>query len=141
MISIIVNKDSGLSVSESNIVFSFEKNLDLSIQRTLRFYNQISSITSDLVLTNLSASEVKFNSTSTSVPGLDGFYYLAAYNSSGTLIKNKVGVYNPNTGLIVFYDSVVPDAAFDLIISPSSASIVAINNMAITYSVNSLTIK
>jgi hypothetical protein len=140
LISIIVNKDSGLSVSESNIVFSFEKNLDLSTQRTLRFYNQISSITSDLVLTNLSASEVKFNSTSTSVPGLDGFYYLAAYNSSGTLVKNKVGVYNPNTGLIVFYDSVVPDAAFDLIISPSSASIVAINNMAITYSVNSLTI-
>ena len=140
LISIIVNKDNGLSVSESNIVFSFEKNLDLSTQRTLRFYNQISSITSDLVLTNLSASEVKFNSTSTSVPGLDGFYYLAAYNSSGTLVKNKVGVYNPNTGLIVFYDSVVPDAAFDLIISPSSASIVAINNMAITYSVNSLTI-
>lgn len=140
LISIIVNKDSGLSVSESNIVFSFEKNLDLSTQRTLRFYNQISSITSDLVLTNLSASEVKFNSTSTSVPGLDGFYYLAAYNSSGTLVKNKVGVYNPNTGLIVFYDSVVPDTAFDLIISPSSASIVAINNMAITYSVNSLTI-
>lgn len=141
LISIIVNKDNGLSVSESNIVFSFEKNLNLSTQRTLRFYNQISSITSDLVLTNLSASEVKFNSTSTSVPGLDGFYYLAAYNSSGTLVKNKVGVYNPNTGLIVFYDSVVPDAAFDLIISPSSASIVAINNMAITYSVNSLTIK
>lgn len=140
LISIVVNKDSGLSVSESNIIFSFEKNLDLSTQRTLRFYNQISSITSDLVLTNLSASEVKFNSTSTSVPGLDGFYYLAAYNSSGTLVKNKVGVYNPNTGLIVFYDSVVPDAAFDLIISPSSASIVAINNMAITYSVNSLTI-
>ncbi len=140
LISIVVNKDSGLSVSESNIIFSFEKNLDLSTQRTLRFYNQISSITSDLVLTNLSASEVKFNSTSTSVPGLDGFYYLAAYTSSGTLVKNKVGVYNPNTGLIVFYDSVVPDAAFDLIISPSSASIVAINNMAITYSVNSLTI-
>lgn len=140
IISKVVNKDKGLSVSESNIVFSFEKNLDLSAQRTIRFYNGISSITSDLVLTNLSASEVKFNSTSTTVPGLNGFYYLAAYNSSGTLVKNKVGVFNPNTGLIVFYDSVVTEAAFNLIISPSSVSIVAINNMTITYSVDSFTI-
>jgi len=140
IISKVVNKDKGLSVSESNIVFSFEKNLDLSTQRTIRFYNGISAITSDLVLTNLSASEVKFDSTSTTVPGLNGFYYLAAYNSSGTLIKNKVGVFNPNTGLIVFYDSVVPAAAFDLIISPSSASIVAINNMAITYAIDSFII-
>jgi hypothetical protein len=42
--------------------------------------------------------------------------------------------------MIVFYDSVVPDSAFDLIISPSASSIVAINNMAVEYSVNSLTI-
>jgi hypothetical protein len=42
--------------------------------------------------------------------------------------------------MIVFYDSVVPDSAFDLTISPSASSIVAINNMAIEYSVNSLTI-
>ena len=140
LISIIINKDRGLSISESEIVFSVDKNIDLSTQRTIRFYNGISSITSDLVSTNLSTSQVKFNSTSTTVPGLNGFYYLAAYNSSGTLIKNKVGVYNPNTGMIVFYDSVVPDSAFDLIISPSASSIVAINNMAIEYSVNSLTI-
>ena len=140
LISIIINKDKGLSVSESEIVFSVDKNIDLSTQRTIRFYNGISSITSDLVSTNLSTSQVKFNSTSTTVPGLNGFYYLAAYNSSGTLVKNKVGVYNPNTGMIVFYDSVVPDSAFDLIISPSASSIVAINNMAIEYSVNSLTI-
>jgi hypothetical protein len=140
LISIIINKDRGLSVSESEIVFSVDKNIDLSTQRTIRFYNGIFSITSDLVSTNLSTSQVKFNSTSTTVPGLNGFYYLAAYNSSGTLIKNKVGVYSPNTGMIVFYDSVVPDSAFDLIISPSASSIVAINNMAIEYSVNSLTI-
>jgi hypothetical protein len=140
LISIIINKDKGLSVSESEIVFNVDKNIDLSTQRTIRFYNGISSITSDLVSTNLSTSQVKFNSTSTTVPGLNGFYYLAAYNSSGTLVKNKVGVYNPNTGMIVFYDSVVPDSAFDLTISPSASSIVAINNMAIEYSVNSLTI-
>jgi hypothetical protein len=140
LISIIINKDKGLSVSESEIIFSVDKNIDLSTQRTIRFYNGISSITSDLVSTNLSTSQVKFNSTTTTVPGLNGFYYLAAYNSSGTLVKNKVGVYNPNTGMIVFYDSVVPDSAFDLIISPSASSIVAINNMAVEYSVNSLTI-
>ena len=140
LISIIINKDKGLSVSESEIIFSVDKNIDLSTQRTIRFYNGISSITSDLVSTNLSTSQVKFNSTSTTVPGLNGFYYLAAYNSSGILVKNKVGVYNPNTGMIVFYDSVVPDSAFDLTISPSASSIVAINNMAIEYSVNSLTI-
>jgi len=140
IISIIVNKDKGLSVSESNISFSFEKVLDLTNQRTIRFYNSISSITSDLVDTNLSASQVKFNSTSTTVPGLNGFYYISAYNSSGTLVKNKVGVFNPTTGLIVFYDSVVPTTSFNLIISPSSASIVSINNQAISYTVDSLTI-
>jgi hypothetical protein len=132
--------DSGLVVKDSNISFTFTKTLNLTENKTVYFYNSISSITTDLVSSNLSTSNVKFVSTSTNVPELSGFKYIDAVLSNGTTVKSKVGIFNATTGFILFYDSVVVNEEFDITITPNTDQISPIHNMAVEYAISSITV-
>ena len=132
--------DGGLVVKDSNISFTFTKTLNLTENKTVYFYNPISSITTDLVSSNLSTSNVKFVSTSTNVPELSGFKYIDAVLSNGTTVKSKVGIFNVTTGFILFYDSVVVNEEFDITITPNTDQISPIHNMAVEYAISSITL-
>jgi hypothetical protein len=132
--------DRGLVVKDSNISFTFTKTLNLTENKTVYFYNPISSITTELVASNLSTSNVKFISTSTDVPELNGFKYIDAVLSNGTTVKSRVGVFNPTTGFILFYDPLVVNEEFDITITPNTDQISPIHNMAVEYSISSLTV-
>lgn len=132
--------DPGLSVKDSNITITLSKTLDLDIDKTVYFYNGITSFETELVSTNLSTSKVKFKSTSVNVPELNGFKYIGAYLTNNALVNDKVGVFNPTSGFIMFYDTVDPSEEFDITITPSVDSINPINNMAVAYEVNTITI-
>ena len=140
LITLVTDYDPGLSITDSNISFVFDKVIDLDVSRNIRFYHAISSFSTTLVTTNLSTSQVKFNNTSTNVPELNGYKYIAAYLSDGTLVNSKVGVFNPTTGHILFYDSVDPSSTFTISITANATSIVPQNNMAVEYEVNTLTV-
>jgi hypothetical protein len=140
LVLFVLNKDPGLSTNEASITITFDKVVDLDIARNIRFYHAISSFTSTLVSTNLSASNVKFKNTSTAVPGLNGYNYIGAYLSNDTAVNLKVGVYNPSTGHILFYDNVDPSSTFTLTITPNTNNIKPKNNMAVEYSVASITL-
>lgn len=139
LISLVVNKNPALTVSESNITMSFVKTVDCAVCRNIRFYHAISSFTTSLVSTDLSASQVKFESTSTSVPELSGYKYIGAYLSNGTAVNPKVGVVNTTTGHFLFDDNINPTAPFTLTITANTNSITPQNNMALEY-VPSLTV-
>jgi hypothetical protein len=140
LISLVVNKNPALTVSENNITMSFVKTVDYGVSRNIRFYHAISSFTTSLVSTDLSASRVKFETTSTSVPELSGYRYIGAYLSNGTAVNLKVGVFNPTTGHILFYDNINPTTTFTLTITANTNSITPQNNMAVEYAVTSLTV-
>jgi len=140
LITLVTDYDPGLSITDSNISFVFDKVIDLDVSRNIRFYHAISSFSTTLVTTNLSTSQVKFNNTSTNVPELNGYKYIAAYLSNGTLVNSKVGVFNPTTGHILFYDSVDPSSTFTISITANATSIVPQNNMAVEYEVDTLTV-
>jgi hypothetical protein len=93
-----------------------------------------------LVASSLSASSVKFVSTSTNVPELNGFKYIDAVLSNGTTVKSKVGVFNPTTGFILFYDGVTVSEEFDLTITPNTDQITPIQNMAVSYEISSISV-
>jgi len=140
LVLFVLNRDPGLSINESSITITFDKVVDLDVSRNIRFYHAISSFTTTLVSTNLSGSNVKFKNTSTSVPGLSGYNYIGAYLSNDTAVNLKVGVYNPSTGHILFYDNVDPSDTFTLTITPNTNNIKPKNNMAVEYSVANITI-
>ena len=140
LITLVTDYDPGLSVTDSNITFVFDKVVDLDVSRNIRFYHAITNFTTTLVSTNLSASQVKFANTTTNVPELNGYKYIAAYLNDGTLVNSKVGVFNPTTGHILFYDTVDPSATFTISITANATSIVPQNNMAVEYEVNTLTV-
>ncbi len=83
-----INKDNPLAYRMNN----------LDVSRNIRFYHAITNFTTTLVSTNLSTSQVKFANTTTNVPELNGYKYIAAYLNDGTLVNSKVGVFNPTTG-------------------------------------------
>lgn len=136
----IMTKNPALSVQLSNITVTVDKEVNFDKSRIVRFYNGISSFTTDLVTTSLSASQVKFKNTTTNVPGLNGYKYIGAYNSSDTLVKDKVGVFNPSNGDIIFYSTYTASSTFTLTLTSTSQTITPKNNMAISYSVDSLTV-
>jgi len=140
LILLATETDSGLILKDSNISISFKKTINLNENKTLYFYNPIESITTDLVSSNLSTSSVKFVSTTTTVPELNGFRYINATLSNGTVVKSKVGVYNPTTGFILFYDNVSVTDNFTITITPNTDQITPIKNMAVKYEVSSLTV-
>lgn len=140
LITLVTDYDPGLSVTDSNITFVFDKVVDLDVSRNIRFYHAITNFTTTLVSTNLSASQVKFANTTTNVPELNGYKYIAAYLNNGTLVNSKVGVFNPTTGHILFYDTVDPSATFTISITANATSIVPQNNMAVEYEVDTLTV-
>jgi len=140
LITLVTDYDPGLSIADSNISFVFDKVIDLDISRNIRFYHAISNFATSLVTTNLSTSQVKFNNTTTDVPELNGYKYIAAYLSNGTLVNSKVGVFNPTTGHILFYDNVDPSSTFTISITANATSIVPQNNMAVEYEVDTLTV-
>jgi len=140
LISIVVNKNPALSINESDITMTFDKVIDYDVSRNIRFYHAITSFTTSLVTTSLSTSQVKFKNTSTSVPELSGYNYIGAYLSNDTVVNLKVGAYNPTTGHILFYDNISPTSTFTITITPNTNSIVPINNMAVEYSISSLTV-
>lgn len=140
LINICVGLDSNISISDSNITILFDKTIDLSSQKIVRFYNEIESFTTNLITTNLSASQIKFVNSSTEVPELIGFKYIEARNSSNTVVNSKVGIYNSTTGFIQIYDHITSDDSVTFTITPASSSITAINNMAIEYEVDSVII-
>lgn len=140
LITLVTDYDPGLSVTDSNITFVFDKVVDLDVSRNIRFYHAITNFTTTLVSTNLSASQVKFANTTTNVPELNGYKYIAAYLNNGTLVNSKVGVFNPTTGHILFYDTVDPSATFTISITANATSIVPQNNMAVEYKVDTLTV-
>ena len=136
----IMTKNPALSVQLSNITVTVDKEVDFDSSRIVRFYNGISSFTTDLVTTSLSTNQVKFKNTTTNVPSLNGYKYIGAYNSSDTLVKDKVGVFNPTNGDIIFYSTYTASSTFTLTLTSSSQTITPKNNMAISYSVDSLTV-
>jgi hypothetical protein len=140
LISIVVNKNPALTISENDITMSFVKTVDYDVSRNIRFYHAISNFTTSLVSTDLSASQVKFQSTSTAVPELSGYNYIGAYLSNDTAVNLKVGVFNPTTGHILFYDNINPTTTFTLTITANTNSITPQNNMAVEYAVTSLTV-
>jgi len=140
LITLVTDYDPGLSIADSNISFVFDKVIDLDVSRNIRFYHAISNFTTSLVTTNLSTSQVKFNNTTTNVSELNGYKYIAAYLSNGTLVNSKVGVFNPTTGHILFYDNVDPSSTFTISITANATSIVPQNNMAVEYEVDTLTV-
>ena len=130
--------DPGIVITDSNITFTFDKTLDLSQNKTVYFYNPISSFTTELVATNLSTSNIRFKSTTIDVPYLSGFKYIGAYLSNNTAVNEKVGVFNPTTGFILFNNGIVANETFDITITPNTTQITPLNNMAIQYSVSSI---
>ncbi len=140
LITLVTDYDPGLSVTDTNITFVFDKVVDLDVSRNIRFYHAITNFTTTLVSTNLSTSQVKFANTTTNVPELNGYKYIAAYLNDGTLVNSKVGVFNPTTGHILFYDTVDPSATFTISITANATSIVPQNNMAVEYEVDTLTV-
>jgi len=130
--------DPGIVITDSNITFTFDKTLDLSQNKTVYFYNPISSFTTELVATNLSTSNIRFKSTTIDVPYLSGFKYIGAYLSNNTAVNEKVGVFNPTTGFILFNNGIVANETFDITITPNTTQITSLNNMAIQYSVSSI---
>jgi len=140
LINICVGIDSNISISDSNITILFDKTISLSSQKVIRFYNEIESFYTNLVTTNLSTSQIKFVNSSTEVPELNGFKYIEAINSSGAVVNNKVGIYNHTTGFIQIYDHITTDDSLTFTITPASSSITAINNMAVEYEIDSVTI-
>ncbi len=124
LITLVTDYDPGLSVTDTNITFVFDNVVDLDVSRNIRFYHAITNFTTTLVSTNLSASQVKFANTTTNVPELNGYKYIAAYLNDGTLVNSKVGVFNPTTGHILFYDTVDPSATFTISITANATSIV-----------------
>jgi hypothetical protein len=140
LINICVGIDSNISVSDSSITIIFDKTLDLSTQKIIRFYNEIQSLYTNFITTNLSTSQIKFVNSTIEVPELNGFKYIEARDSSDTVINSKVGIYNPTTGFIQIYDHITTNDSLTFTITPASSSITAINNMAIDYEVDSVTI-
>lgn len=140
LITLVTAHDPGLSITDSNITFVFDKLVDLDVSRNIRFYHAITSFTTTLVSTNLSGSQVKFANTTTNVPELNGYKYIAAYLNDGTLVNSKVGVFNPTTGHILFYDTIDPSATFTISITANATSIVPQNNMAVAYEIDTLTV-
>ena len=140
LITLATEVSPGLVVKDSNISFTFTKAINLTENKTVYFYNSISSITTDLVSSNLSTSSVKFISTTTSVPELNGFKYIDAVLSNGTTVKSKIGVFNPTTGFILFYDGLTVTDEFDMTITPNTDQITPVQNMAVEYAISSITI-
>jgi hypothetical protein len=140
LITLATEVDPGLIVKDSNITITVAKTINLNESKAIYFYNPISSITTDLVASSLSASSVKFVSTSTNVPELNGFKYIDAVLSNGTTVKSKVGVFNPTTGFILFYDGVTVSEEFDLTITPNTDQITPIQNMAVSYEISSISV-
>jgi len=140
LITLATEVSPGLVVKDSNISFTFTKAINLTENKTVYFYNSISSITTDLVSSNLSTSSVKFISTTTSVPELNGFKYIDAVLSNGTTVKSKIGVFNSTTGFILFYDGLTVTDEFDMTITPNTDQITPVQNMAVEYAISSITI-
>jgi len=140
LITLATEVSPGLVVKDSNISFTFTKAINLTENKTVYFYNSISSITTDLVSSNLSTSSVKFVSTTTSVPELNGFKYIDAVLSNGTTVKSKIGVFNPTTGFVLFYDGLTVADEFDMTITPNTDQITPVQNMAVDYAISSITI-
>ena len=140
LITLATEVSPGLVVKDSNISFTFTKAINLTENKTVYFYNSISSITTDLVSSNLSISSVKFVSTATSVPELNGFKYIDAVLSNGTTVKSKIGVFNPTTGFVLFYDGLTVADEFDMTITPNTDQITPVQNMAVDYTISSITI-
>lgn len=140
LITLATEVSPGLVVKDSNISFTFTKAINLTENKTVYFYNSISSITTDLVSSNLSTSSVKFISTTTSVPELNGFKYIDAVLSNGTTVKSKIGVFNPTTGFVLFYDGLTVADEFDMTITPNTDQITPVQNMAVDYAISSITI-
>jgi hypothetical protein len=69
---------------------------------------------------------------------LSGFKYIGAYLSNNTAVNEKVGVFNPTTGFILFNNGIVANETFDITITPNTTQITPLNNMAIQYSVSSI---
>jgi hypothetical protein len=130
--------DPSIVITDSNITFTFDKTIDLSQNKTLYFYNPISSFTTELVSTNLSTSDVRFKSTTIDVPNLNGFKYIGAYLSNNTAVNEKVGVFNPTTGFMIFNDNIVANDSFDITITPNTVQITPLNNMAVEYRISSV---
>jgi hypothetical protein len=140
LITLATEVDPGLIVKDSNITITVAKTINLNESKAIYFYNPISSITTELVTSSLSTSSVKFVSTSTNVPELNGFKYIDAVSSTGTTVKSKVGVFNPTTGFILFYDGVTVSDEFDLTITPNTDQITPIQNMAVSYEISSISV-
>ena len=140
LITLATEVDPGLIVKDSNITITVAKTIDLNQSKAIYFYNPISSITTDLVTSNLSTSSVKFVSTTTNVPELNGFKYIDAVLSNGTTVKSKIGVFNPTTGFVLFYDGTTVSDAFDITITPNTDQITPIQNMAVDYEISSITV-
>lgn len=140
LITLATEVSPGLVVKDSNILFTFTKAINITENKTVYFYNPISSITTDLVSSNLSTSSVKFVSTVTNVPELNGFKYIDAVLSNGTTVKSKIGVFNPTTGFILFYDGLTVTDEFDMTITPNTDQITPVQNMAVEYAISSITI-
>jgi hypothetical protein len=140
LITLATEVDPGLIVKDSNITITVAKTINLNESKAIYFYNPISSITTELVTSSLSTSSVKFVSTSTNVPELNGFKYIDAVSSNGTTVKSKVGVFNPTTGFILFYDGVTVSEEFDLTITPNTDQITPIQNMAVSYEISNISV-
>lgn len=140
LITLATEVDPGLIVKDSNITITVAKTINLNESKAIYFYNPISSITTELVTSSLSTSSVKFVSTSTNVPELNGFKYIDAVSSTGTTVKSKVGVFNPTTGFILFYDGVTVSDEFDLTITPNTDQITPIQNMAVSYEISNISV-
>jgi hypothetical protein len=140
LITLATEVDPGLIVKDSNITITVAKTINLNESKAIYFYNPISSITTELVTSSLSTSSVKFVSTSTNVPELNGFKYIDAVSSTGITVKSKVGVFNPTTGFILFYDGVTVSDEFELTITPNTDQITPIQNMAISYEISSISV-
>jgi len=140
LITLATEVDPGLVVKDSNISISIAKTININQSKAIYFYNPISSITTDLVTSNLSTSSVKFVSTTTNVPELNGFKYIDAVLSNGTTVKSKIGVFNPTTGFILFYDGTSVSDDFDITITPNTDQITPIQNMAVDYEISSITV-
>jgi len=140
LITLASETDPGLIVKDTNITITVSKTINLNENKVIYFYNPISSITTDLVTSNLSTSSVKFVSTTSSVPELNGFKYIDAVLSNGTTVKSKIGVFNPTTGFILFYDGVTVSDDFDLTITPNTDQISPVQNMAILYELSSISV-
>lgn len=140
LITLATEVDPGLIVKDSNVSISIAKTINLNQSKVIYFYNPISSITTDLVSSNLSTSSVKFVSTSTNVPELNGFKYIDAVLSNGTTVKSKIGVFNPTTGFVLFYDGTTVSDDFDITITPNTDQITPVQNMAVDYEISSITV-